>query len=66
MMIGGLGRHASGQADRAEADSATFIVDLPLAIWPLVKPDRENPKLLGEAFDGSSGHGDRRGRNRYQ
>jgi lysyl-tRNA synthetase class 2 len=30
----------------------TFIVDLPLDIWPLVKPVREHPKLLGEAFDG--------------
>jgi lysyl-tRNA synthetase, class II len=30
----------------------TFITDLPLAIWPLVKPEREHPQLLGEAFDG--------------
>lgn len=30
----------------------TFIVDLPLALWPLVKPQREAPELLGEAFDG--------------
>jgi lysyl-tRNA synthetase class 2 len=30
----------------------TFIVDLPLALWPLVKPQREHPQLLGEAFDG--------------
>ena len=30
----------------------TFIVDLPLDIWPLVKPDPEHPELLGEAFDG--------------
>jgi len=30
----------------------TFIVDLPLALWPLVKPQREHPELLGEAFDG--------------
>ena len=33
----------------------TFIVDLPLAIWPLVKPNRDHPKLLGEAFDGIVG-----------
>ena len=30
----------------------TFIVDLPLDIWPLVKPVPEHPELLGEAFDG--------------
>jgi lysyl-tRNA synthetase, class II len=30
----------------------TFIVDLPLALWPLVKPAAEAPELLGEAFDG--------------
>jgi lysyl-tRNA synthetase class 2 len=30
----------------------TFIVDLPLALWPLVKPAPEQPELLGEAFDG--------------
>jgi lysyl-tRNA synthetase, class II len=30
----------------------TYIVDLPLDIWPLVKPVPEHPTLLGEAFDG--------------
>jgi lysyl-tRNA synthetase class 2 len=30
----------------------TFIYDLPLDIWPLVKPVRESLKHLGEAFDG--------------
>ena len=30
----------------------TFIYDLPLDIWPLVKPVTESPKHLGEAFDG--------------
>ena len=30
----------------------TFIVDLPLAIWPLVKPLPEHPELLAAAFDG--------------
>jgi lysyl-tRNA synthetase class 2 len=30
----------------------TWIEDLPLDIWPLVKPVAEHPKLLGEAFDG--------------
>jgi lysyl-tRNA synthetase class 2 len=30
----------------------TFIVDLPLALWPLVKPQRDAPELIGEAFDG--------------
>jgi lysyl-tRNA synthetase class 2 len=33
----------------------TFIVDLPLALWPLVKPQQECPELLGEAFDGIVG-----------
>jgi lysyl-tRNA synthetase class 2 len=30
----------------------TFIIDLPLAIWPLVKPVPEHPELLAAAFDG--------------
>jgi lysyl-tRNA synthetase class 2 len=30
----------------------TFIIDLPLAIWPLVKPVPEHPQLLAAAFDG--------------
>jgi lysyl-tRNA synthetase, class II len=30
----------------------TFIVDLPLALWPLVKPAAEHSQLIGEAFDG--------------
>ena len=30
----------------------TFLVDLPLEIWPTVKPVPEHPDLLGEAFDG--------------
>jgi lysyl-tRNA synthetase class 2 len=30
----------------------TFVVDLPLALWPLVKPQRDAPELIGEAFDG--------------
>jgi len=30
----------------------TFLRDLPLDIWPLVKPHPEHPELLGEAFDG--------------
>jgi lysyl-tRNA synthetase class 2 len=30
----------------------TFLSDLPLDIWPLVKPLPEHPELLGEAFDG--------------
>jgi lysyl-tRNA synthetase class 2 len=30
----------------------TFVTDLPLDIWPLVKPHPEHPELLGEAFDG--------------
>jgi lysyl-tRNA synthetase class 2 len=30
----------------------TFLIDLPLAIWPLVKPVPEHPQLLAAAFDG--------------
>ena len=30
----------------------TFIVDLPLDLWPTVKPQPDHPQLLGEAFDG--------------
>jgi lysyl-tRNA synthetase class 2 len=30
----------------------TFVVDLPLDVWPTVKPVPEHPTLLGEAFDG--------------
>ena len=30
----------------------TFLVDLPLDIWPLVVPQPDHPQLLGEAFDG--------------
>jgi lysyl-tRNA synthetase class 2 len=30
----------------------TFVYDLPLALWPLVKPVKESPERLGEAFDG--------------
>ena len=30
----------------------TFLIDLPLDIWPLVVPQPEHPELLGEAFDG--------------
>jgi lysyl-tRNA synthetase class 2 len=30
----------------------TFLIDLPLDIWPLVVPQPAHPELLGEAFDG--------------
>ena len=30
----------------------TFVYDLPLALWPLVKPVKSAPERLGEAFDG--------------
>jgi lysyl-tRNA synthetase class 2 len=30
----------------------TFVIDLPLAIWPLVKPVPEYPQQLAAAFDG--------------
>jgi lysyl-tRNA synthetase, class II len=33
----------------------TFLINLPLAIWPLVKPNPEHPELLADAFDGIAG-----------
>jgi lysyl-tRNA synthetase class 2 len=33
----------------------TFLINLPLDIWPLVKPNPEHPKLLADAFDGIVG-----------
>ena len=33
----------------------TFLINLPLAIWPLVKPNPEHPELLADAFDGIVG-----------
>ena len=33
----------------------TFLTNLPLAIWPLVKPNPEHPELLADAFDGIAG-----------
>ncbi len=30
----------------------TFLIDLPLHIWPLVVPQVDHPEKLGEAFDG--------------
>jgi len=33
----------------------TFLIDLPLDIWPLVVPQEDHPELLGEAFDGIVG-----------
>jgi len=33
----------------------TFLIDLPLDIWPLVVPQPDHPELLGEAFDGIVG-----------
>ncbi|HXV05040.1 MAG TPA: lysine--tRNA ligase [Solirubrobacterales bacterium] len=41
-----------GKVVEPKLTQPTFIVDLPLALWPLVKPQREAPELLGEAFDG--------------
>jgi len=33
----------------------TFLINLPLDIWPLVKPNPEHPELLADAFDGIVG-----------
>ncbi len=33
----------------------TFLTNLPLDIWPLVKPNPEHPELLADAFDGIAG-----------
>jgi lysyl-tRNA synthetase, class II len=33
----------------------TFLIHLPLDIWPLVKPNPEHPELLADAFDGIVG-----------
>jgi lysyl-tRNA synthetase, class II len=41
-----------GRVVEPKLTQPTFVVDLPLALWPLVKPQRDAPELLGEAFDG--------------
>jgi lysyl-tRNA synthetase class 2 len=41
-----------GKVVEPKLTQPTFVYDLPLALWPLVKPVRESPELLGEAFDG--------------
>src|SRR5512146_1065593 len=48
----GLVDRLQGKVVEPKLIQPTFIVDLPLALWPLVKPQREAPELLGEAFDG--------------
>jgi lysyl-tRNA synthetase, class II len=48
----GLVDTLQGKVVEPKLNQPTFIVDLPLDIWPLVKPVAEHPKLLGEAFDG--------------
>jgi lysyl-tRNA synthetase class 2 len=41
-----------GKYAEPRLEQPTFIIDLPLALWPLVKPQAEHPDLIGEAFDG--------------
>jgi lysyl-tRNA synthetase class 2 len=41
-----------GKYAEPKLEQPTFIVDLPLALWPLVKPQADHPELIGEAFDG--------------
>ncbi len=48
----GLADTLQGKLVEPKLTQPTFIYDLPLDIWPLVKPVRESPKHLGEAFDG--------------
>ena len=48
----GLVDTLQGKLVEPKLTQPTFIVDLPLAIWPLVKPHPDQPQLLGEAFDG--------------
>ena len=47
-----LADRLQGKLIEPKLTQPTFIYDLPLDIWPLVKPVRESPKRLGEAFDG--------------
>jgi len=48
----GLVDRLQGKLIEPKLIQPTFIVDMPLDLWPLVKPCREHPRLLGEAFDG--------------
>ncbi len=41
-----------GKVIEPKLTQPTFIVDLPLDLWPLVKAHPEHPALIGEAFDG--------------
>ncbi len=48
----GLADRLQGRLVEPKLIQPTFIVDLPLDLWPLVKPHRDHPQLIGEAFDG--------------
>ena len=48
----GLVDTLQGKLVEPKLTQPTFIVDLPLALWPLVKPQADHPELIGEAFDG--------------
>jgi lysyl-tRNA synthetase, class II len=48
----GLVDRLQGKLIEPKLIQPTFIVDLPLDIWPLVKPVPAQPERLGEAFDG--------------
>jgi lysyl-tRNA synthetase class 2 len=48
----GLVDTLQGKLVEPKLTQPTFIVDLPLALWPLVKPVADSGELLGEAFDG--------------
>jgi lysyl-tRNA synthetase class 2 len=48
----GLADTLQGKLVEPKLTQPTFIYDLPLDLWPLVKPVKESPERLGEAFDG--------------
>jgi lysyl-tRNA synthetase, class II len=47
-----LADRLQGKLVEPKLTQPAFVYDLPLDIWPLVKPVREAPERLGEAFDG--------------
>jgi lysyl-tRNA synthetase, class II len=48
----GLVDRLQGKLVEPKIVQPTFVVDLPLPLWPLVKPAAECPRLLAESFDG--------------
>jgi lysyl-tRNA synthetase class 2 len=48
----GLADTLQGKLIEPKLTQPTFVYDLPLDLWPLVKPVKSAPERLGEAFDG--------------